>query len=128
MHITCTFCEIQLYFCRRHHLDSDLYRCRMCLASMYQRSGNLSQAIRFLDAAQKIAVKLRDKQLECDTLTTKAMVCQLAENHSISYEIKLIAQFQHIACSLCNYTWVKGIQCNINRRLDSNRWRMELYP
>lgn len=78
-----------VYFCRRHHLDRDLYRCRMCLASMYQRSGNLSQAIRFLDAAQKIALKLRDKQLECDTLTTKAMVCQLIENLSISIEIKL---------------------------------------
>lgn len=93
----------------------------MCLASMYQRNGNLSQAIRFLDAAQKIALKLRDKQLECDTLTTKAMVCQLIENHSISIEIKLIVQFQLIPCCLCNYIGVKGIQCNTNRRLDSNR-------
>ena len=64
----------QLFFGSRHHFDSDLYRCQMCLAGRYHRNGNLSQSLRSLEAALKIAIKMRDKQLQSDTLTTKAMV------------------------------------------------------
>ncbi|XP_062583507.1 LOW QUALITY PROTEIN: tonsoku-like protein [Saccostrea cucullata] len=73
----------------RHHFHSDLYRCQTCLAAMYQRKGNLSQALRFLEAAQKIAVKLKDRQLECETLTTKALIsCQIGDFSGSKHALK----------------------------------------
>ncbi|XP_061196939.1 tonsoku-like protein [Saccostrea echinata] len=73
----------------RHHFHSDLYRCQTCLAAMYQRNGNLSHALRFLEAAQKIAGKLKDRQLECETLTTKALIsCQIGDFSSSKHALK----------------------------------------
>lgn len=41
---------------------------------MYQRNNNFSQALRYLEAALKSALKLKDKYLESDTYVQKALV------------------------------------------------------
>ena len=41
---------------------------------MYQRNNNFSQALRFLEAALKSALKLKDKYLESDVYVQKALV------------------------------------------------------
>lgn len=61
------------YF-RQHNLYSDLYRCQYSLATMYQRNNNFSQALRYLEAALKSALKLKDKYLESDVYVQKSLV------------------------------------------------------
>ncbi|XP_050398300.1 tonsoku-like protein [Patella vulgata] len=59
---------------QKYRLYHDVYRCQNALCNMYQKCGNMSQALRALDDAQKNAVKLKDKHLESDCLLQKAQL------------------------------------------------------
>ncbi|OWF54535.1 tonsoku-like protein [Mizuhopecten yessoensis] len=69
---------------QKHSLHSDLYRCQVSLASMYQRGGNLSQAQRYLEAAHKSAIKLKDKSLESEVFSQKAIISLLLGDYNSS--------------------------------------------
>ncbi|XP_041376407.1 tonsoku-like protein isoform X2 [Gigantopelta aegis] len=58
----------------KYKLWSDLYRCQFSLACMYQRSGNFSSALRFLEGAHKSTKILKDKLLEAECLTQKSQI------------------------------------------------------
>ena len=59
---------------RKHRLFEDLYRCQYNLAGIYQRTGNLSQALRHVEVAIKCAVKMKDKLAERESLILKGKV------------------------------------------------------
>jgi len=59
---------------RKHRLYEDLYRCQYNLAGIYQRTGNLSQALRHVDVAIKCASKTKDKLAERESLILKGKV------------------------------------------------------
>ena len=48
-------------FRRKMKLYDEMFRCQFNLSGIYQRAGNLSQALRFADMAIKIAVTKKDK-------------------------------------------------------------------
>ncbi|XP_064599134.1 tonsoku-like protein [Liolophura sinensis] len=68
----------------KFQLFDDLYRCQFALSCMYQRHGNLSQALRQIDEAQKCAKKLKDKQLESEALTQKSLLYSQLGDYSSS--------------------------------------------
>ena len=59
---------------RKHKLYEDLYRCQYNLAGIYQRTGNLSQALRHVDVSIKCAMKVKDKLSERESLILKGKV------------------------------------------------------
>jgi len=59
---------------RKHKLYEDLYRCQYNLAGIYQRTGNLSQALRHVDVSIKCATKMKDKLAERESLILKGKV------------------------------------------------------
>ena len=59
---------------RKHRLYEDLYRCQYNLAGIYQRTGNLSQALRHVDVSIKCATKTKDKLAERESLILKGKV------------------------------------------------------
>jgi len=59
---------------RKHRLYEDLYRCQYNLAGIYQRTGNLSQALRHVDVSIKCATKMKDKLAERESLILKGKV------------------------------------------------------
>lgn len=59
---------------RKHRLYEDLYRCQYNLAGIYQRTGNLSQALRHVDVSIKCATKVKDKLAERESLILKGKV------------------------------------------------------
>ena len=63
-----------LWCSRKHKLYEDLYRCQYNLAGIYQRTGNLSQALRHVDVSIKCAAKMRDKLAERESLILKGKV------------------------------------------------------
>ncbi|XP_069112103.1 tonsoku-like protein [Argopecten irradians] len=90
------FMKKAINIAQKHSLHSDLYRCQVSLASMYQRGDNLSQALRYLEAAHKSAIKLKDKSLENEVYSQKAIVCLLlgdynSSKHSLKKAYKLQA-------------------------------------
>ncbi|XP_033753985.1 tonsoku-like protein [Pecten maximus] len=78
------FMKKAISIAQKHSLHSDLYRCQVSLASMYQRGDNLSQALRYLEAAHKSALKLKDKLLENEVFSQKAIVSLLVGDYSSS--------------------------------------------
>ncbi|KAJ8302577.1 hypothetical protein KUTeg_018973 [Tegillarca granosa] len=81
----------------QHNLHCDLYRCHFSLSGIYSKGGNLKQASQQLDSALKCAQKLKDKFLESETLTSKALV-------SLSGHLdSLLAQLA-IASTICKVT------------------------
>ena len=63
---------------RKHKLYEDLYRCQYNLAGIYQRTGNLSQALRHAEVCIKSAVKMKDKLAERESLILKGKVSSAA--------------------------------------------------
>jgi len=65
---------------RKHRLYEDLYRCQYNLSGIYQRTGNLSQALRHVDVSMKCAVKMKDKIAERESLILKGKVSTTTTN------------------------------------------------
>ena len=72
---------------RKHRLFEDLYRCQYNLAGIYQRTGNLSQALRHVEVSIKCAVKMKDKLAERESLILKgkvgSVVAELFESRNL---------------------------------------------
>jgi len=68
--------EVVMCF-RKHRLYEDLYRCQYNLAGIYQRTGNLSQALRHVDVSIKCAIKMKDKLTERESLILKGKVSSI---------------------------------------------------
>ncbi len=63
-----------IFYFRRHKLYGELFLVNMSLSGIYRQQGKLGQALRFVDGAIKSAEKSKDKDAECEALTTKSLV------------------------------------------------------
>ena len=79
---------IMVLCCRKHRLYEDLYRCQYNLAGIYQRTGNLSQALRHVEVSIRCAVKMKDKLAERESLILKGKVsCELHIARNVSMQL-----------------------------------------
>ena len=74
---------------RKHRLDEDVYRCQYNLAGIYQRTGNLSQALRHVDVAIKCTAKTKDKLAEREALILKGKVSSILANPLETSSLKM---------------------------------------
>ena len=76
---------------RKHKLYEDLYRCQYNLAGIYQRTGNLSQALRHVEVSIKCAAKMKDKLAERESFVLKGKVSYVLAELCVARKLVLQA-------------------------------------
>ena len=74
MALTCIF-----FFCRRHELAEELYMLQASLAAIYDRQGELDQALKHYDSAIRQTQRTRKKDDEASCYMYKAKVMAFTE-------------------------------------------------
>jgi hypothetical protein len=91
-------------------LYEELYRCQFNLAGIYQRFGNLSQAIRHVDLAIKCAVTMKDRQAERESLILKGTV----RAELVTFSALLLCCVLSVSAEKCWLILLPGCLCDVD--------------
>lgn len=88
--------RIAIQIAEKHKLFEDMYRCQYNLSGIYQKLGNLSQALRFTDMAVTCAaVKMKDKVAEKEGLVLKIkLLLQLQDFNAAKISLRKILKMK----------------------------------